>query len=138
MVAEILLVAGLRLVEMKLVAGVWNLAHGKTSATVLWLEVCPGILVLGPCLFILGKVGARNYAVGGPCVGVGLLVTGCIFALFLTGRNGLHNGTERRAFEGDDVAATDMDEEGCRTPPQDRPVRGCRECQRHSERFFQQ
>jgi hypothetical protein len=46
MVAEILLVAGVRLVEMTPVAGALNLAHGKTSTAVQRLGTCPGMFVL--------------------------------------------------------------------------------------------
>lgn len=83
MAAEILLVAGVCLVGTTVVAGILYLAYGKTPTTMVWVKVCPGILTLCLCMFILGKFGSYNYTAMGVCVGAGLLVMGGILTLFV-------------------------------------------------------
>ena len=83
MIAEIAVVTGLCLVGAAVVAGILYLTYGKAPSTILWLKVSPGILVLCVCLFTLGKFGAYNYTALGLCAGIGLLVMGGIFTLFV-------------------------------------------------------
>jgi len=83
MIAETVLITGLCLVGAAVVAGALYLTRGKAPTTILWIKVSPGILVLCICLFILGKFGAYHYTALGLCVGMGLLVMGGVFTLFV-------------------------------------------------------